>query len=202
MNEQISENRVAQPPSAVAAAKSAKASYKRNLPHIQAEDKTFFITFTTWKRWQLPAIARDLVLKHCLHDHALKLHLHGVVVMPDHVHMVFTPLKDQDGKVFGLAEILNGIKGSSAHSVNKLLQRKGHVWQDESFDHILRSDESVSAKVDYICQNPIRAKLVHSESEYPWLWREWIEGVAQPSPAVIPVSNTAGAGCATSEEEA
>ena len=33
---------------------------------------------------------------------------------------------------------MNGIKGASAHSINKALGRKGSVWQDESFDHILR----------------------------------------------------------------
>ena len=92
--------------------------------------------------------------------------------MPDHVHLVFTPLRDAQGGTFGLAEIMNGIKGASAHGVNKLLQRRGHVWQNESFDHILRSDEGIEAKVDYICQNPVREGLVASESDYPWLWRD------------------------------
>ena len=222
MNERISKTCVAQPPPAVSAAKPARAAYKRNLPHIQAEDKGFFITFATWKRWELPPAARDLVLTHCLHDHSTKFQLHGTVVMPEHVHMVFTPLRDRNGEVFGLAEILSGIKGASAHNVNKLLHRKGHVWQDESFDHILRTNESVSAKVDYICQNPVRKGLVQTIDEYPWLWREWIEGeqketqpgaavphhafsdgnVAQPPPAVSKGECTAGRGWATSGEEA
>ncbi len=55
---------------------------------------------------------------------------------------------------------MNGIKGASAHSINKLLKRRGHVWQDESFDHILRSEEKMISKVEYICQNPVRKGLV------------------------------------------
>jgi len=100
------------------------------------------------------------VLQHCLHDQGKKLIVHGVVVMPDHVHMVFTPLSDEAGTPFGLAEILNATKGASAHRVNKALCRSGHVWQDESFDHILRSHENLRNKVEYICHNPVRKGLV------------------------------------------
>ena len=167
-------------------AKPAKAEYRRHLPHLQKEDKPHFITFITFKRWVLPEPIRGLVLKHCLHDHRIKLQVHGVVIMPDHVHVIFTPLKDDKGNPFGLAEIMSGIKGASAHSVNKALSRRGHVWQDESFDHVLRSDEKIHSKVQYLCENPIRKGSVESIDAYPWLWREWVEGaetVAQAPPA-------------------
>ena len=157
-------------------AKDAKSEYRRKLPHIQVQGKTIYVTFSTYKRWVLPESARDLVLKNCLHDNGTKLCMHGLVVMPDHVHMVFTPLEDSLGRPFGLSEILNSIKGASAHSINKSLNRKGRVWQDESFDHVLRSDESTREKVEYICQNPVRKKLVDDVNEYPWIWREWVEG--------------------------
>ena len=100
--------------------------------------------------------------------------------------MIFSPLKDGLGNHFSLAEIMNGIKGAAAHSINKILGRKGRVWQSESFDHVLRSDESIHNKVQYICENPVRHGLVQSIDDYPWLWREWLEGaqnVAPPPPA-------------------
>jgi hypothetical protein len=81
---------------------------------------------------------------------------------------------------------MNGIKGASAHSINKFLKHRGHVWQDESFDHILRSEEKMVNKVEYICQNPVRKGLVNEVNNYPWLWREWIEGIkSQPGAAVL-----------------
>jgi REP element-mobilizing transposase RayT len=182
---------VAQPPSAVTTsthptARPAKGAYRRNLPHIQQEDKSIFVTFTTFKRWELPETVRDLVINHCLHDHGKKLVVHGIVVMPDHVHMVISPLRDIRGDIFGLAEIMHGIKGASAHTINRLLNRKGRVWQDESFDHVLRSDEKIESKVTYLCENPVRKGLVGSVEDYPWLWREWVEG-----------EGTAEGGCAT-----
>jgi len=144
------------------------------------------VTFLTYKRWVLPEAIRSLVLGHCLHDHGTKLWMHVVVVMPDHVHLIFSPLTDKGGSPYGLAEIMSGIKGASAHSVNKRLRRKGHVWQEESFDHVLRKNESLEVKCAYVCANPVRRGLVSREDDYPWLWREWIEGVVQQGIAQPP----------------
>lgn len=180
---------VGQPPSAVpqagnqpSLAKLAKSEYHRHLPHLQCEGKTLFVTFVTYKRWILPESVRQVVLKHCLHDNGTKLHVYGVIVMPDHVHMIFIPLNDDNGHPFGLAEIMSGIKGTSAHSINKTLNRRGRVWQDESFDHILRSDESAYNKAQYICENSVRKGLVKEVDDYPWLWREWVEGKEDAAP--------------------
>jgi REP element-mobilizing transposase RayT len=175
---------VAQPPPAGDhSARPGKAEYRRNLPHLQVEGKTIFLTFCTKDHLILPESVRTQVLRHCLHDHASKIHVHGVVVMPDHVHMVFTPLWDTRGYLYTLAEITNGIKGASAHSINRMLGRKGSVWQDESFDRVLRCNEAVRSKVEYVCANPVRKGLCRSADEYPWLWREWVEGAAQPPSA-------------------
>jgi REP element-mobilizing transposase RayT len=134
-----------------------KGEYRRNLPHLQPDDRTFFVTFSTWRRWQLPESVRHLVLGHCLHDHGLKAWIHGAVVMPDHVHLVLAPLRDTAGRLYSLADIMSGIKGASAHSVNRALCRKDHVWQDESFDHVLRNNESIDGK---------------RPGDYPWSWRD------------------------------
>jgi REP element-mobilizing transposase RayT len=66
---------------------------------------------------------------------------------------------------------MHAIKGASARRINMLLDRHGPVWQEEFFDHVLRSNDNLTEKADYICQNPVRAGLVKTESEYRWLWR-------------------------------
>ena len=92
--------------------------------------------------------------------------------MPDHVHLLFTALRDADGWTFALPEILRAIKGASARSINQLSGRTGPVWQDESFDHVLRGNESLRETVEYIRQNPVRKSLVQRPEDYPWLWIE------------------------------
>src|SRR5438067_4701783 len=133
-----------------------KYKYRRNLPHLEKNDRAHFVTFVTDDRWVLPEPAREIVLQSCLHDHGKKLLVHVVIIMPDHVHMIFEPLRDAEGYVFTLTEILNPIKGASAHAINKLLGRSGRVWQDESFDHVLRSNEQLAAKIEYVRANPVR----------------------------------------------
>jgi REP element-mobilizing transposase RayT len=148
-----------------------QAFYRRQLPHLQCDDKQHFVTFCTDHRWILPERARSIVLECCLHDNGEKFDLRAAVVMPDHVHMIFTPLIDYEAmEVHSLARIMHAIKGTSAHKVNKAIGRRGRVWQAESFDHVLRSSESLDAKIEYLLENPVRRGLVRDLTLYPWLW--------------------------------
>ena len=148
-----------------------QAFYRRKLPHLQVDDRQHFVTFCTYQRWILPGHVRSIVLDCCLHDNGNKFDLRVAIVMPDHVHLIFTPLVDYERReVWSLAEIMDAIKGASAHKVNKVLGRKGKVWQTESFDHALRSSESLDAKVAYLLENPLRQGLAKEWQSYPWLW--------------------------------
>jgi REP element-mobilizing transposase RayT len=162
-------------------AKPSEEFYRRNLPHIQKPGRPIFVTFNTLHGFVLPESVRTQVLHHCLYEHGRKIHMHCAVVMPDHVHLLFTLLEDAEGTHYALEDIMKGIKSVSARAVNRELKRRGSLWQDESFDHLLRSDESVGAKSDYICNNPVRKGLVKDEGDYPWLWREWVEGARNES---------------------
>ncbi|SPF31678.1 conserved hypothetical protein [Candidatus Sulfotelmatobacter kueseliae] len=146
--------------------------YRRRLPHYQRDDRPLFVTFRTQETLELSPEARTLALQHCLRDHGKTIQIHAAVIMPDHVHLLFTALRDGDGWTFALPEILRAIKGASSRSINKLSGRTGPVWQDESFDHVLRGDESLRETIDYIRQNPVRKGLVEKPEDYPWLWTE------------------------------
>lgn len=148
-----------------------KYEYRRKLPHYQPAFKAFLITFSTHRRWTLPESVRQVVIDTCLAGNGRKFALHAVVVMPDHVHMVFTPKYDADGPV-SIPEIMQAIKGASAHRINKALGRTGKVWEEESFDRTLRHEESIGDKVDYILGNPVGGGLAKNPLEYRWLWRD------------------------------
>jgi putative transposase len=145
--------------------------YRRKLPHYQPDNKAFFITFSTCKRWILPEPVRGIVIETCLAGNGKKFRLYGVVVMPEHVHLVLAPLVDADGPV-SISEIMQAIKSTSAHRINRVLGRKGRVWEEESFDRALRREESIVDKVEYILGNPVGAGLVSNPLEYRWSWRE------------------------------
>ncbi len=113
-------------------------------------------------RAELSTAARTLVLDHCLREHSERIDLHAVVIMPDHVHLLFRPLRDEQGWAYPVIDVLQCLKGATAHRINKLLGISGPVWQEESFDHVLRNSESLKEKVEYIRQNPVQWGLWRS----------------------------------------
>jgi len=151
----------------------AKYRYRRRLPHIQKVDADLFITFCTLGRVILPEQARALVLQHCLREGGIlagsnvarapspaspwvpRIRLYAIVVMPDHVHMLLRPLRDGNGWPFPLVDILQCFKGATVHRINRMLGKSGPLWEEESFDHVLRSDEWLREKCEYIRQNPV-----------------------------------------------
>jgi len=146
--------------------------YRRNLPHLQKDFTPHFLTFVTKFRWILSPAARDIVLASCCHDNRKKYELYVAVVMPDHVHLILTPLIDEHRReVFSLVKIMQAIKSASARAINQKLRRTIPVWQEESFDHVLRSSEGLDAKVEYVLQNPVRKSLVKDWRDYRWTWQ-------------------------------
>jgi len=93
---------------------SNRYEYRRRLPHFQKEDRPIFITFRRGLRAPLPDDCRDEVLRCCLRGTGTRFHLHAAVVMPEHVHLLLTPMRDPNGDMFWLADILKGIKGIGA----------------------------------------------------------------------------------------
>jgi REP element-mobilizing transposase RayT len=160
--------------------------YRRNLPHIEKDGASYFVTFSTCNDFVLPEEARTLVFDHCLFENARKVQMHAFVVMPTHVHLLFTLLESDKGEPYSLAGIMHGIKGTSSHSVNKLVGRKGRLWEPESFDRIPRSEADFEYRVLYIVQNPIAAGLAKGSDDYRWTWREF----TQPRAAAVHKSSS------------
>src|SRR2546428_6904120 len=87
--------------------------------------------------------------------------------MPDHGHLICMPLADANGPV-SIPEITRTIKSESAHRINKALGRTGRVWQDESFDHVLRCAESLGKKAGAGREHPARPGLADNPGSHRW----------------------------------
>ncbi|MBV9573887.1 MAG: transposase [Acidobacteriales bacterium] len=115
---------------------------------------------------------RPFYCARCLHSRKrTDIDLLAAIVMPDHAHMIFVPRTDQKNcEIFPLARITKAIKGSSSHLIKQQFKRTEAVWQEESFDHVLRSSEKLDEKISYILYNPVRSGLVSRPEDYRWLW--------------------------------
>jgi len=86
------------------------------------------------------------------------------VIMPDHVHFFCrAELAAKPLPIF-----IQRWKEWSSKRMAPELKASGSVWQEEFFDHVLRSSESYSQKWDYVKENPVRAGLVKSADDWPW----------------------------------
>src|SRR5207248_8236992 len=111
--------------------------------------------------------------------------LYVTCVMPDHVHLLFEPRPKEIGAAgqsffWSLSEILQGIKSSTAHRINKERGATGSVWEKESFDRLIRSETDLQEKFQYICRNPWDANVAEQNENYPWLWTQEMSSARVP----------------------
>ncbi len=82
--------------------------------------------------------------------------------MPDHLHLILTPSGSCDVVTF-VAEVKNLVQREAWR-----LGMAGRLWQVSFWDHFLRRDESLSAAVEYVLENPVRKGLAEEWSGYPY----------------------------------
>jgi REP element-mobilizing transposase RayT len=145
-------------------------AYRQRLPHLVKRDRTYDVTFCTRDREVLSPQARDVVLGACTALHEVLWWLDCVVVMPDHVHLIAMPFETTN-----IATVLGRAKGRSSFQINRTLGRSGPLWQRDSFDRIVRSDENLVKKREYLFNNPVRKGLVERRQDYKWIW--WSGGL-------------------------
>ena len=128
-----------------------------------------------------PAIRR-IVSDSFHHFDGQRYRLGDYVIMPNHVHVLFTPLPGH-----GMKELVTAWKRFTGHAI---LTKTGHpppFWQLESYDHIVRSGRQLAHYQNYIRENPAKAHLNPNQ---------WTHYEAESSPAVPAGANNNAAGTA------
>ena len=109
-----------------------------------------------------PEIASLVVEKLQEADSLGQCSLHAYVVMPNHVHVLWTP-------TIALPVLMQRVKGGTALGANRILAHAGEpFWQEEYFDRLVRTERETARIRRYIEWNPVRAALVASPEQFPW----------------------------------
>jgi putative transposase len=157
---------------------------RRHLPHWIPDDADVFVTWrlagsiplhlsqTNRKprpsqsdpAWlQDPRVAR-MVVNALLYGETVRrfYQLHAWVIMPNHVHAIVRPHAP-------MSTIMRWLKGRTGRMANRILGRTGGAfWQDESFDHWIRSAEELQYLMEYVENNPSKAGLIDSKERWQW----------------------------------
>ncbi len=98
-----------------------------------------------------------------LHFEGARYRLHAWCVMPNHVHVLVSPMA-----VVSLSSIVHAWKSFTAKRINRALGRRGRVWFEEYFDRAVRDSDHFDTAVGYIVLNPVKAGLCAEPEDWPF----------------------------------
>ena len=143
--------------------------WRSNLRNLsQREQREFYGTFST--RWHddLDRCEGACVLANGNHAETVRnslLHFNGdrydmidFIIMPNHAHLLVAFL-DEDA----MLKQCESWKHYTAHLINQAHGTSGRFWQQDGFDHLVRSPQQFEHFRHYIADNPIKAGILVSK---------------------------------------
>ena len=152
---------------------------RRRLPHWVPDNVPVFVTWrlagtlpriagnafvAQGPRWLNDERVASMIVQALHYDESTRrlYDLHAYVIMPNHVHVVWQPR-------ISMSRILQWLKGVTANRAKNILHLSEKAfWQDESYDHWVRSASELQRIIRYVEWNPVRAGLAKSIEEWPW----------------------------------
>jgi len=87
-------------------------------------------------------------------------HVLAAILMPDHLHVIVAPTKNREANL-----------GNFSAALKRWMRKQLAVswqWQAGYFDRLLRTNESLHDKWQYIRENPVRAGLAKRWEDWPY----------------------------------
>jgi putative transposase len=131
--------------------------------HATNNAQTYFFTSDTWERrglFNVESWARLFFKTMLLHRGEAYL-LHEFVLMPDHFHLLLSPL-------ISLERAVQFIKGGFSFRAKKELGSNMEIWQRGFADHRIRDIEDYNKHLRYIHLNPVKKYLCANPEEYKY----------------------------------
>jgi REP element-mobilizing transposase RayT len=126
---------------------------------------------------RMPEIA-SMVVDSILFRDLRHYQLHAYVVMPNHVHLLITPLVE-------VSKVMQSLMRFTARDANRILGLTGQpFWQAESYDRLVRNETEFQRIAHYIEMNPVKSGLAATPEEFAWSSGRPIDN--RPQDAILP----------------
>lgn len=90
--------------------------------------------------------------------------IHAWVLMSNHVHLLCTPLSDNNG----VSKMMQSLGRKYVRYFNDNHQQTGTLWEGRFKASLVCSDSYMLSVYRYIELNPVRANMVSSPAQYKW----------------------------------
>jgi REP element-mobilizing transposase RayT len=135
------------------------------VPHWAESEALFHIRVALDREREQPPLTSALLAPTILdsarfYETKQRWYITLFLLMPDHLHALLSFASDQ---------AMSSIVGDWKHFHTR---NHGVIWQEGYFDHRLRDDErgeQLSAKMNYIRENPVAAGLCSKAEDWPWI---------------------------------
>lgn len=160
------------------------------LKHYLEKGVVYYVTSVTYKREKIFSdvfAARFMLVTIAYHKYIFEFNLFGYVIMPDHFHILLQP-SDR----YPLPIIMKHIKGNFARKYNEwqrgncspdvpfvtgrrelipaYRRKKGviyiPVWQEGYYETVMRDEQDMINRLNYMHNNPVRKGLVETPDKY------------------------------------
>ena len=145
------------------------------------------VTCLEWNPLLLDNRFKDIVINSlrflCKEE---RVHVYGFVIMSNHFHLIWQMIGEHKGEdvqrdflKFTAQQILKHLRNEKHEMLDKLLvnatDRKYQVWERNSLGIPLWSNEVFWQKLEYIHNNPVKAKLCEFPEEYKYSSAEYYQ---------------------------
>lgn len=158
--------------------------YRRN----RVPGGIYFFTVNLLERSNTLLVSRVDALRDAVRKvrTARPFHIDAWVVLPDHMHAVWTlPPDDTDYSARWKAIKIAFAKAlPKTESLSQVRAAKGErgIWQRRFWEHTIRDEQDYAAHMDYVHINPVKHGLVACVADWPYSsFHRWVaQGVYSP----------------------
>ena len=144
------------------------SNYRRN----RVSGGTYFFTVNLLEREKSLLVDHIDALREAIRDTKIRkpFHIDAWVVLPDHLHCIWTLPKDDSDYSGRWREIKKGFSKSfpsvEYRSNSRIKKNERGIWQRRFWEHTIRDELDYQRHMDYLHYNPVKHGLV--DAVYQW----------------------------------
>ncbi len=140
---------------------------------------TYFFTVVTYNRQPLFLSQQCRDILHSAWVNVQSCHPFETIalcLLPEHIHVIWKmpeedanyPMRWKEIKRIFTREYLREVGPGGVRNESRIFQGEAAIWQRRYWAHLILDQDDLNNHIDYIHINPLKHRLVHQVSEWPW----------------------------------